>query len=40
MRGHIFALIAVVMTISQLTGCVVYDRPYPYRYHYYHWWYR
>jgi hypothetical protein len=38
MRKTIIALVALVTIATQLTGCVVYDRPYgP---HYYHGWYR
>lgn len=39
MRKTIFQLVTAVLIASQLSGCVVYERPYgP---HYYHgWWYR
>lgn len=39
MRRHIFAIIGAAVVLTQLSACVVYERPYPYRYHYYHWWY-
>jgi hypothetical protein len=37
MRRHIFAIIGLLLVMAQLSACVVYERPYPYRYHY---WYR
>jgi hypothetical protein len=37
MRRHVFAILATIVTISQLSGCVVYERPY---HPHYHWWYR
>ncbi len=40
MRRNTFALLSLVLVLAQLSGCVVYDRPY-YEPHYYHsWWYR
>ena len=39
MRKNIFLLIAAIFVAGQLSGCVVYDRPY-YGPHYYHGWYR
>jgi hypothetical protein len=41
MRKSFLALIGAVVIASQLSGCVVYDRPYhPYwGPHYYHGWY-
>jgi hypothetical protein len=38
MRRHIFAIMSLLFVASQLSACVVYERPV---YHpYYHWWYR
>lgn len=37
MRKSIMALVALIIVAAQLGGCVVYDRPYGHRYHY---WYR
>ena len=40
MRKALLVMLSAVLLISQLTGCVVYDRPH-YGPHYYHgWWYR
>ncbi len=40
MGKKIYVVIAALLVTSQLSGCVVYDRPYG-RPHYYHgWWYR
>jgi hypothetical protein len=39
MRKTILMLLAAIIMVSQLSGCVVYDRP-GYGYHYYHGWYR
>jgi hypothetical protein len=39
MRKNLFALLGLVLIATQLSGCIVYDRPY--HPHYYHgWWYR
>ena len=38
MRKHIFAIMSLLLVASQLSACVVYERPYGPRY--YHWWYR
>jgi hypothetical protein len=40
MSKNFIALLTAIIIVSQLSGCVVYDRPY-YGPHYYHgWWYR
>ncbi len=40
MRKNFLALVAAVVVASQLSGCVVYERPHPYwGPHYYHGWY-
>jgi len=40
MRKQFFLALAAILAMAQLSGCVVYDRPY-YGPHYYHgWWYR
>lgn len=36
MRKHIFAIIGLLLVVTQLSACVVYERPYPYRPYYYH----
>jgi hypothetical protein len=38
MRRHIFAIIGLLVLASQLSACVVYDRPY--RPYYHGWYYR
>lgn len=38
MRKSIIALLGAIVVMSQLSACVVYDRPY--RPYYYHGWYR
>ena len=36
MRKNILALLGLAIFATQLGGCVVYERPYPYYHHYYY----
>ena len=40
MRNNLLLMLSAILIVTQLSGCVVYDRPYGGPHYYHGWWYR